>query len=67
MKQLELLIRHFQTVGSISNVEAQSIYKIRALPRRVSDLEQRGYRFERVRKTDLTGQRYVRYEYVGSR
>jgi len=66
MNQLETLIKHFTTIGSISNMEAQSIYKIRALPRRVSDLENRGYRFKRVQKKDLTGQRYVRYEYVGT-
>jgi hypothetical protein len=64
MKQNELLMKHFENVGSISNMEAQSMYKIRALPRRVSDLEAKGYKFDRVRKTDLTGQRYVRYVYV---
>lgn len=64
MKQNELLMKHFENVGSISNMEAQSMYKIRALPRRVSDLEAKGYKFNRVRKTDLTGQRYVRYVYV---
>lgn len=61
MKQIEQLIHHFKNVGNITNVEAQSIYKIRALPRRVSDLENRGFRFKRVQKKDLTGQRYVRY------
>ena len=61
MTQVETLIRHFKTAGSITNVEAQSVYKIRALPRRISDLEQRGMKFKRERKTDLTGQRYVRY------
>ena len=54
MKQNELLMKHFENVGSISNMEAQSMYKIRALPRRVSDLEAKGYKFDRVRKTDLT-------------
>lgn len=61
MTQIETLIRHFQHADSITNVEAQIVYKIRALPRRISDLENRGYKFKRVRKTDLTGQRYVRY------
>ncbi len=61
MSQLDKLIHHFKTVGTITNVEAQSVYKIRALPRRISDLEDRGYKFNRVRKTDLTGQRYIRY------
>jgi hypothetical protein len=61
MTQIETLIRHFKEVGTITNMEAQSVYKIRALPRRISDLEKRGYSFKRVRKSDLTGQRYVRY------
>jgi len=66
MTQIETLIRHFETVGSITNIEANAIYKIRALPRRVSDLEARGYKFKRVQKKDLTGQRYVRYQYVSA-
>lgn len=61
MNQQELLIRHFKVQTSISNIEAQMMYKIRALPRRISDLEERGMTFIRERKTDATGQRYVRY------
>jgi hypothetical protein len=61
MTQREMLKNHFTKAGSITNVEAQSIYKIRALPRRISDLEAEGMKFKRERKTDLTGQRYVRY------
>ena len=61
MTQREMLKNHFNKAGSITNVEAQSIYKIRALPRRISDLEAEGMKFKRERKTDLTGQRYVRY------
>jgi hypothetical protein len=61
MNQIDKLIHHFKTAGTITNVEAQGVYKIRALPRRISDLEDRGYKFNRVRKTDLTGQRYTRY------
>lgn len=61
MTQVEALARHFDKVGSITNVEAQAMYKVRALPRRISDLELLGFKFERQRKTDATGQRYVRY------
>jgi hypothetical protein len=62
MKQTESLIRHFVVKGSISNVEAQSMYKIRALPRRIKDLEMYAeMTFTRLHKTDATGQRYVRY------
>jgi hypothetical protein len=64
MTQVQLLAHHLETVGSITNVEAQAMYKIRALPRRISDLESKGYVIERQRKKDLTGQRYVRYVYA---
>jgi len=61
MKQLDMLKRHFAENGSITNVEAQAVYKIRSLPRRICDLEGEGYSFERTWKRDLTGQRYMRY------
>lgn len=64
MTQIETLKQHFEKVKSITNMEAQMMYRIRALPRRISDLETRGYTFNRVRKTDPTGQRYVKYVIV---
>jgi hypothetical protein len=71
MSQTDTLLNHFTTlrargaVPSISNIEAQALFKIRALPRRISDLEARGHRFERERRVDTTGQRYVRYVHLG--
>jgi len=66
MSQLDLLRLHFSKTPTISNVEAQAIYRIRALPRRISDLEERGWEFSREWKTDPTGQRYRRYTVVSS-
>ena len=63
--QKELLLKHFESVDNISNIEAQAIYKIRALPRRISDLKEEGYQFEHEWKKDPTGQRYMRYYLVG--
>lgn len=60
--QLQKLARHLEMRGSISNIEAQAVFRIRALPRRISDLEEMGYRFTRRRMKDTEGQRYVRYE-----
>ena len=59
--QMELLKEHFEHTDSISNIEAQAVYRIRALPRRISDLKLRGYVFRHEWKKDLTGQRYMRY------
>ncbi len=61
MSQLDMLRHHFATTDSISGIEASAIYKIRALPRRISDLEERGWVFKRVWKKDPSGQRYKRY------
>ncbi len=61
MTQLTMLMKHFDSTNTISNMEAQTIYRIRALPRRISDLEERGWVFEREWRKDPTGQRYRRY------
>jgi hypothetical protein len=61
MGQLDMLTHHFAATNSISGIEAAAIYKIRALPRRISDLEERGWVFNRVWKKDPAGQRYKRY------
>ena len=63
--QNKMLIEHFEECGSISNVEAQAVYKIRSLPRRICDLKEIGYEFSREWKKDLTGQIYVRYYLIG--
>tara|TARA_R100000963_G_C4643507_1_gene107300 strand:- start:1367 stop:1570 length:204 start_codon:yes stop_codon:yes gene_type:complete len=59
--QVEMLERHFENYDDISNIEAQAVYKIRSLSRRICDLQDRGYNFKKEWKKDLTGQRYVRY------
>lgn len=62
MTQLETLRRHLNTVGDISGVEAWSLYNIRALPRRISDLEEKGLaKVRRERRKAANGQTYVRY------
>ena len=63
--QTEMLKDHFVVKDNISGHEARSMYKINALPRRISDLEEQGHRFRRDNRVDQTGQRYVRYYWEG--
>jgi len=64
-KQLDTIMKHLQTVGSISNLEAITQYNIMSLSRRICDLEHFGNTFNRVRKSHpVTGQRYVRYHLI---
>lgn len=61
-KQIDTIMKHLQTVGSITNREAIVEYNIMSLPRRILDLEEVGVKFTRIRKQHpVTGQRYVRY------
>jgi hypothetical protein len=59
-----VILQHLQKVGNISGIEAASLYKTRALPRRIKDLKELGWPITSTIKKDATGQRYVRYELV---
>jgi DNA-binding HxlR family transcriptional regulator len=61
MTQLQMLNKHFNAGRSISNYEARDLYRIISLSRRINDLEEQGVVINRVRKTDPTGRKYVRY------
>ena len=66
MTQIEMLIQHFLENDSISDGEAQLVYRIRSLPRRIMDLKNRGYVFEHEWHRDATGQRYIRYVIIST-
>lgn len=63
--QLQTLLHHFKAKPDISGLEARTLYRIEALPRRIADLRERGFVINPVRRTDLTGKRYVRYVFLG--
>ena len=57
----QMILRHLEDKGSITNVEAQALYRCRSLSRRISDIKSWGFPVKSILKKDVTGQRYARY------
>lgn len=56
------LLNHLKKAGSITQVEAQAMYRIRHLPSQIKALKFEGYDIESEWKSDpINKQRYVRY------
>ena len=49
---------------SITQVEAESVYKIRRLASRIDELKKEGWNIKSEIKRDMMGQRYARYKGV---
>lgn len=62
--QARAVLNHMKTAGSITNVEANAVLRVRSVSRRITELRDCGYRIRKETKYDSTGQRYVRY-YLG--
>lgn len=64
MSQNDKILDHLQKVGSISFLEAWTLYSVRSLTRRIKDLRESGIDIISERRRDNNGQRYVRYSLV---
>jgi hypothetical protein len=58
--QARIVLNHLKTVGSITNVEANAVHRIRSLSRRITEIAG-VYDITKEHKKDFNGQRYVRY------
>lgn len=62
MTQEQKVLKHLETVGSITVREAIMDYSIQSLTKRISNLREAGHNIISNRKTHaITGQEYVRY------
>ena len=61
MSQTQKILDHLTKVGSISWVEANDLYRVRSLTRRIADLRQAGHEIVSEWRKDHLGQRYTRY------
>jgi len=62
--QAHKVLGHLKTAGSITNVEAHAVLRVRSVSRRITELVDAGYHIYKEMKKDSTGQRYVRYYLV---
>lgn len=56
-----MILNHLYTKGSITQVEAEAVYKIRRLASRISEIKNDGFQINNLLKHDMMGQRYARY------
>jgi len=61
MSQNHKILVHLNDVGSISWVEANDLYRVRSLTRRIADLREAGHDIVSEWRKDHLGQRYTRY------
>jgi predicted transcriptional regulator len=58
------VLNHLEAAGSITNVDAHVVLKVRSVSRRITELTDAGYVINKEWKRDTTGQRYVKYHLV---
>lgn len=61
----DVILAHLKDVGNITAMEANGLYKCRSLSRRITSIKRKGHVIRSVPNVDRTGQRYVRYHYIG--
>jgi len=61
MNQSQIVLNHLEAVGSISGLEAADLYRVRDLPKRISELRASGVTVNRQMRKDHIGQKYMRY------
>lgn len=60
----DLVREHLERGRSITNVEAQAMWRCRSLTKRISELRDEGMNIVAERRRDSTGQTYVRYHWA---
>jgi hypothetical protein len=61
MSQTNKIMNHLIDVGSITFLEAWTLYSVRSLPRRIKDLRERGFNIITEWRKDNNGQKYAKY------
>lgn len=59
------LENHLRLIGSITAVEAATLYKVRSITSNIHRLRRAGLKITTDFKRDITGQKYARYLFQG--
>lgn len=62
--QNDMLLKHLTTGKTITRIQADHLYRIASLTRRVCDLKAAGHNITATTKIDPTGRQYVEYALV---
>lgn len=62
--QKGMVLNHLLNVGSLSQLEADELYRVKRLTSRITELKQHGVNIRVERKHDHTGKLYVRYSLI---
>jgi hypothetical protein len=65
--QAQTVLDHLVAHGSITNVEANAVHKVRSVSSRISEIQKASYVVGKKTHADATGQKYVRYTLIGYR
>jgi hypothetical protein len=63
MKQIEAILIHLKTKGSITPIDALMLFGCFRLGARIFELREQGHNIETERVTDERGKNYARYNY----
>jgi len=64
--QQHSVLNHILMKGSISQLEAHELYKVRRLTSRIDELKKRGVALVAEMRKDLVGDKYARYYIAGN-
>lgn len=60
--QAKQVLDHLKVAGTITNLTANFVLRVRSVSRRITELLDAGYDIRKEHKRDSQGQRYVCYE-----
>ena len=66
ISQKRVVLNHLMSGRNLTQMVASNLYRVQRLASRIHDLTLEGYKFKRIRCTDVTGTPYTMYRLAGA-